>query len=282
MAEWPRILPVGDQALVVEFGDVISPDVNDRVYEFAAAVERAADERIGELIPTYRSLLIGYDAGAATFGDMRDLVSQLLDAGTGTETGTTTPKNVFELPVAYGGEYGPDLATVAEHAGMPEDRVIEIHSGSSYRVFMLGFAPGFPYLGGMDQAIACPRLKTPRIRVPAGSVGIAESQTGVYPNESPGGWQLIGRTPVRLFDPSAEPPAVIQPELLCGLFLSNQRSSTKLRPRSKPVATGCGFPRSLNEPENHGYSTWTAFHSPRPRPSRLSAHGCVGERGDGH
>jgi KipI family sensor histidine kinase inhibitor len=120
-------------------------------------------------------------------------------------------RRVFELPVAYWGEHGPDLATVAQHNGISEDEVIRIHSSTAYRVYMLGFSPGFPYLGGMDSRIACPRLKTPRTRVPAGSVGIAESQTGVYPNASPGGWQLIGRTPVRLFDPAQAPPSVLQP-----------------------------------------------------------------------
>ena len=211
MSQWPRILPVGDQALVVEFGDSISPEINDRVYQLVTAVEQAADDRIGELVPTYRSLLIEYDAGVATFDEMRGVLAGILDSGGMKKAGRSASKRVFQLPVAYGGEYGPDLVAVAEHAGISKERVIEIHSGTSYRVFMLGFAPGFPYLGGMDPAIACPRLKTPRVRVPAGSVGIAETQTGVYPNDSPGGWQLIGRTPVRLFDPGADPPVVVQP-----------------------------------------------------------------------
>ena len=117
----------------------------------------------------------------------------------------------MHIPMAYGGEHGPDLGDVADHNGLSPQDVIDIHSGTGYRVFMLGFAPGFPYLGGMDERIACPRLQTPRVRVPAGSVGIAESQTGVYPNDSPGGWRIIGRTPVKLFDPNAEPPAAILP-----------------------------------------------------------------------
>ena len=129
-------------------------------------------------------------------------------------TGTAS---LYRVPVAYGGDDGPDLERVAEHAGMDAGQVVEIHSGGVHQVYMLGFLPGFPYLGGMDQSIACPRLETPRIRVPAGSVGIAESQTGVYPADSPGGWNLIGRTPVPLFDVSGtsrksrKSPAAIEP-----------------------------------------------------------------------
>lgn len=210
MTDWPRVLPIGDQALVVEFGDEISPEINDRVYKFAAAVESAAGNRVVELVPTYRSVLVQYDAVAATYDEMVKLVEPLLGDMTG-DAGSAATRTVYEIPVSYGGEHGPDLETVAEHAGLARERVVEIHSGTAYRVFMLGFAPGFPYLGGMDESIACPRLKTPRTRVPAGSVGIAESQTGVYPNESPGGWQLIGRTPLKLFDPASDPPAVVQP-----------------------------------------------------------------------
>lgn len=210
MSEWPRVLPVGDQAIVVEFGDTISPEINDRVYELLRRVEAAGDSHVTELVPTYRSLLVQYDAESVSFDEMREILAPMLEPAetAGHEAGTRT---VFELPVAYGGEHGPDLEAVASHTGLSPEQIIEIHSSTAYRVFMLGFAPGFPYLGGMDPAIACPRLKTPRTRVPAGSVGIAESQTGVYPNQSPGGWQLIGRTPVRLFDPTADPPAVILP-----------------------------------------------------------------------
>ena len=118
---------------------------------------------------------------------------------------------IYNLPVKYGGDFGPDLGKVAEECGLSEGQVVKLHSGIDYRVFMLGFAPGFPYLGGMDDRLFCPRLKTPRLKVLAGSVGIAESQTGVYPNDSPGGWQIIGRTPILLFDANQDPPCLIQP-----------------------------------------------------------------------
>ena len=118
---------------------------------------------------------------------------------------------VVELPVLYGGEYGPDIEKVAEHAGMAVDEMIGLHSGTGYLVYMLGFTPGFPYLGGLDDRLATPRVATPRLRIPAGSVGIAESQTGVYPLTSPGGWNIIGRTPLALFDPTREPPSLLAP-----------------------------------------------------------------------
>ena len=207
----PRILPVGDAAVLVEFGDSIDPAINDRVYSFAESVMNAEIEGVEELVPTYRSLVVQYDLHRATY---EEVAAQLGKFTTDTEKPADRSHQgnvVVHIPVAYGGEYGPDLKTVADHNGLSSQGVIDIHSGTGYRVFMLGFAPGFPYLGGMDERIACPRLDTPRVRVAAGSVGIAGSQTGVYPNDSPGGWQIIGRTPVKLFDPVADPPAAILP-----------------------------------------------------------------------
>ena len=172
----------------------------------------AADiEGVEELVPTYRSLLVQYDLHKVAYEDVAARLEEF--AKVAESPADTVPRGnvVVHIPMAYGGEFGPDLEAVADHNGLSSQEVIDIHSGTGYRVFMLGFAPGFPYLGGMDERIACPRLQTPRIRVAAGSVGIAESQTGVYPNASPGGWRIIGRTPVKLFDPGAEPPAAILP-----------------------------------------------------------------------
>jgi KipI family sensor histidine kinase inhibitor len=141
---------------------------------------------------------------------MFDLLTEFA-ANTQTRSGESAEPTIVELHVVYGGDDGPDLDSVAEHAGLSAQEVIDIHSGIDYHVYMIGFAPGFPYLGGLDEHIATPRLKTPRISVPAGSVGIAESQTGVYPNASPGGWQLIGRTAVPLFDVTKPSPSLITP-----------------------------------------------------------------------
>jgi inhibitor of KinA len=217
---YPLILPAGDQAVIIEFGDEISPAINDGVYALADRLTSAAPAWLREMVPTYRSLLVGYDAFEFDYADVISELSGYLASfevghdGYVGETGTAKTSRaplVYELPVAYGGESGPDLENVAEHAGLTTEEVIKIHSSVAYRVYMIGFSPGFPYLGGMDSRIACPRLATPRTRVPAGSVGIAESQTGVYPNASPGGWQLIGQTPVRLFNVNINPPSLLQP-----------------------------------------------------------------------
>ncbi len=236
MSDYPRILTAGDSALVVEFGDAIDPAVNRRVYDLAAAIEAAGVNGVSELVPTYRSLLVGYDCLETSFDETRSALEDLLSERSRQPAGDDTPSGtLFEIPVAYGGESGPDLGRVAEHAGMSTDEVVEIHSSVAYRVYMLGFLPGFPYLGGMDQRIACPRLETPRLRVPAGSVGSAESQTGVYPMDSPGGWQLIGRTPAPLFDPESEPPAALSPGSFVR-FIS--KSATEIAEIESAVAGG--------------------------------------------
>ena len=212
MKSYPRILAVGDSALVVEFGEIIDLFVNHQVYGLAEAIEIERLRGVTELVPTYRSLLIEYDALMVSFQEITVAVEKILHE-------VTTPPNVvdeqsgelLEIPVVYGGETGPDLADVAEYAGISTEEVIEIHTSLAYRVYMLGFLPGFAYLGGMDNRIACPRLETPRIKVPAGSVGIAESQTGIYPVESPGGWRIIGYTPIPLFDHESEPPVALHP-----------------------------------------------------------------------
>lgn len=207
---FPRVVPAGDSALLVELGSTIDPAVNDRVYALSRAVDSAAIEAVVELVPTYRSLLISYDPTVSRYSEMSDRIADLVGSIAEVDA-NSEPGKIIELPVVYGGEEGPDLSAVAEHAGVSIQDVIDIHSSVDYRVYMIGFAPGFPYLGGLDERIATPRLKTPRVLVPAGSVGIAESQTGVYPNASPGGWQLIGRTTTTLFDVSASSPSYITP-----------------------------------------------------------------------
>ena len=213
VSEYPRIIPANDSAILIEFGNSIDFEINAKVYALQTEIERSGISRsVIEFIPSYRSLLVEYDNTEHTYAELHDQISEIAERVAITKVSTNGDAGeIHEIPVAYGGEYGPDLETVANHARLTVDEVIEIHSCTDYHVFMLGFAPGFPYLGGMDERIACPRLATPRTLVPAGAVGIAESQTGVYPNPSPGGWQLIGRTPMKLFDVDADPPSAMLP-----------------------------------------------------------------------
>jgi KipI family sensor histidine kinase inhibitor len=215
MSDYPRILPVGDSAVSVEFGRDITLESNVEVHQFAARVDGQAVEGVTELVPSYRSLLIHYSPMATGLSTITDAVRQLLGSPeTTTLVGEVSASDslglTHEIPVLYGGRHGPDLERVSEHAGIPSEEVVAAHTSREYRVYMLGFLPGFPYLGGGDPAIACPRLSTPRIRVPQGAVGIAESQTGVYPMDSPGGWNLIGKTPVNFFDPESDPPVAVE------------------------------------------------------------------------
>jgi inhibitor of KinA len=202
-------MPVGDRALLVEFGNTISLNVNQKVHILNRAISQLKLQNVEECVPTYRSLLVYYDPLKTSY---EQLVFRLRDLeGRLDEFNVSTRKRVIEMPVVYGGKYGPDLDYVAEYHGLDKEDVIRLHSERKYTVYMIGFVAGFPYLGEVADEIATPRLKTPRLRVPAGSVGIAEKQTGIYPCESPGGWQIIGRTPRKFFDARRYPPASIQP-----------------------------------------------------------------------
>lgn len=199
-----KFLPCGDSAVTVEFGNCIDEQINLAVHSFA---RRAAElDCVREVVPTYRSATVHYNAADVS---LRELIAQLEPIAANLDL-TQSSGETIEIPVLYGGEYGEDLSFVAAHNSITEREVIEIHSGAIYSVYMLGFTPGFPYLGGMSDKIAAPRLETPRVKIPAGSVGIAGSQTGVYPISSPGGWQLIGRTPINLFNLSAPDPFYIK------------------------------------------------------------------------
>ena len=207
MYQRARLLPAGDKALSVELGDSISAETNRKVRDLLLAIESQEIPGVIDLVPSYRSLLVYYDPMRVTLPQLERRLSDLEQ--TLDQAAIHAPKLV-EIPALYGGEFGPDLAHVAEHNGLTPEEVVQIHSGADYLVYMMGFTPGFPYLGGMSERIATPRLQTPRTFIPAGSVGIAEQQTGVYPIESPGGWQFIGRTPVQLFDPHQDPPVVVE------------------------------------------------------------------------
>ena len=200
-----RFLPCGDRAVTVEWGSTIDENINRQVHAFARKVEGLSHPAITEVVPTYRSATVHYRPEVFSYEELKHLLLSLAQGST--EEAEELP--VVEIPVCYGGEYGPDLLEVAQHCSLTPEEVIARHTAPTYRIYMLGFTPGFPYLGGMDPSIATPRRKEPRIHIPAGSVGIAGEQTGVYPIISPGGWQLIGRTPLRLFDPQREQPILL-------------------------------------------------------------------------
>lgn len=202
-----RFLITGDTSLTVEFGNEISEAINAKIRAFSIALADSGIPGIVETVPTYRSLMIHYDPGVILYEPLVERLRGLLGNLDRIEI---PPSDVLEIPVLYGGEMGPDLEFVAQHSGKTPEEVVKIHTSTEYLIYMLGFTPGFTYLGGMSEEIATPRLKTPRVKIPAGSVGIAGAQTGVYPIDSPGGWQLIGRTPVRMYDPHRETPILPQ------------------------------------------------------------------------
>lgn len=204
----PTISPVGDRAISIDFGQVIDPTINRHIRQTIERIKELQLEGIIELVPTYCALLVEYDAMLYSYSEICNIIEPTLEEGM---TNTTNELvTVVEVPTVYGGEFGPDLSFVASHNHLSEDEVISIHSGTDYLVYMLGFIPGFTYLGGMDSCIATPRLSSPRTLIPAGSVGIAGEQTGTYPSDSPGGWQIIGRTPVTMYDMSKAQAALLK------------------------------------------------------------------------
>src|SRR5574341_322117 len=203
-----RFLPAGDRGLIVELGNEINLEINEQVRALAIGIETARIPGLTEVIPTYRSVGVEFNPLMTSFEEMqgriRDVAAHL------DPRGLSTPKLV-RVPTVYGGEYGPDLSFVAEHAGLSQAEVIQGHSRVPYHVYMIGFTPGYVYLGGLPERLHTPRLPSPRIRVPGGSVAIGGAQTGIYSVESPGGWRLIGRTSLNLFDPTCEIPTPIVP-----------------------------------------------------------------------
>ena len=204
-----RYLAFGDSAVLIEFGDAISLELNRKITALDEAVLKAEVQGVEELVPTYRSLLVRYDPLKTSYEQLVFRIKEIEEKTA--ESAAKVGKGKITVPVVYGGEYGPDLSHVARYHGLIEKQVVKLHSGREYRVYMIGFIAGFPYLGEVPDEIATPRLETPRVKVPAGSVGIAEKQSGVYPCEAPGGWQIIGRTPLKLFDALHQPPALLEP-----------------------------------------------------------------------
>ncbi|TQM12783.1 KipI family sensor histidine kinase inhibitor [Pseudoxanthomonas sp. 3HH-4] len=208
----PRIEPLGDDALLVRFGDGIDDDTNQRVHALARHLRHLAPVWLRDLVPAYASLGVFFDSTCMSGDDPHDVVAKAMvgwaELPTPLENATAT---LHEIPVCYGAGFGEDLATAARELGLEEAELIARHSAPHYRVAMIGFAPGFPYLLGLDPGLALPRLATPRARVPAGSVAVGGAQTGIYPHASPGGWRLLGRTPLVLFDAQRDVPSLLLP-----------------------------------------------------------------------
>ncbi len=199
----PLLRLMGDRGIILEYGDFIEPEVNLKVRTMAAVLESRPVKGILEAVPTYRSLLLIYDP---MLTEPQSLKESLRALETSISQANVPPPRRIEIPVCYGGEFGPDIEFVANYHKIKVDEVIRIHSSPCYQIYMMGFTPGFPFLGVLPKILETPRLETPRLHVPAGSVAIASNQTGIYPISSPGGWRLIGRTPIKLFRPEEREP----------------------------------------------------------------------------
>ncbi|MET0428084.1 MAG: 5-oxoprolinase subunit PxpB [Microvirga sp.] len=197
----PRILPCGDAAVSVEFGEAIDPALNGRVLALDAILRREAPAGIVETVPTYRSLLVHFDPLATDYARLTSFLEE--QAQTVAPLASTGRR--WRVPVVYGGPHGEDLADLAALHGLAPDEAVRRHTGAIYRVYMIGFLPGFAYLGGLDPTLATPRRAQPRARIPAGSIAIGGAQTAIGSIEGPSGWHLLGRTPVRSYDPSRTP-----------------------------------------------------------------------------
>ncbi len=212
-----QLLAVGEDCIFVKFGDSISPAIHVKVKKLADYLEQHPFPGYVEFVATYTGTAVNYNPWLVkrTLAQKKQTahaaVASLLEKYIAESAKLPeSAKNIVEIPVCYGGEYGPDLEYVAQYNHLTPEEVIAIHSGSEYLCYMIGFCPGFPYLGGMDERIATPRKETPRLAIPARSIGIAGKQTGGYPISTPGGWQLIGRSAVEMYDASAETPTLLK------------------------------------------------------------------------
>jgi KipI family sensor histidine kinase inhibitor len=207
--EFPVFKMMGDSVINVYLASEISSNINDEVHYLAGLIKKQNWPGIKEIVPSYVSLSIHYDPFVVDYLSVAGFVKNIL--ANNNEKTNSISKRIVVIPTLYDGDYGPDLDSVSSITGLSVEQIIKIHTNKEYKVYSIGFTPGFPYLGGLDNTLYCPRLDSPRINVPLGSVAIAELQTGIYPTESPGGWRLIGRTPVTLFDATRPVPSLLRP-----------------------------------------------------------------------
>ena len=198
---------MGDTAVLIEISDEISESINHKVHQITNLIESQNLPFIEEIIPVYASLLVNYDPLKISFDGLIEWLKSIKNQ----QINQNKDSRTILIPTLYGGEYGPDLDSVAQHNHLTPNEVIDFHSTTKYLIYALGFSPGFPYLAGLPSEIHCPRLTNPRTAVPAGSVGIADSQTGIYSMPTPGGWRLIGKTPLNLFDQDSSSPTIFSP-----------------------------------------------------------------------
>ncbi len=203
----PKYRVMGDRSLLVELGDEINLAVNEKVRRLFQAVKQTKIDTIFDAVPGYCSVLLVFDPLATTTDHVQVIIDALFED---LDQFELPEPSSMEIPVVYGGEYGPDLGWVAKYHKTTPEEVILRHTKTEYQVYMIGFTPGFPYMGELPETLETPRKKTPRTAVPRGSVGLALKQTGIYPARSPGGWQIIGRTPLTLFDPLKNPPSLLE------------------------------------------------------------------------
>jgi KipI family sensor histidine kinase inhibitor len=202
-----RFLSAGERALVVEFGDRVDRSLSDQVLRLNAIIASSALGGVVETVPTFRSVMVHYDPLVTSRANLEQAITGLLDR----RESPRAAARLWHVPVCYEGEFAPDLTDVARRIGLSPDEVVMLHSDMQFHIYMLGFLPGFPYMGDLPQQLVLPRRPDPRLRVPAGSISIATSLTAIYPYQSPGGWHLIGTTPIRLFDAERARPALLAP-----------------------------------------------------------------------
>ena len=218
---------MGDRAVLVELGDDISPQINQKVRGLYIGTKGHRIKGIKDLVPSYRSLMVVYDPLVISLDSLESQMNEIWNA---LDDARLPDPRTVEIPVVYGDKYGPDLEWIADYHKMTPQDVIRLHTQPTYQVYMIGFMPGYPYMGEVPDELVTPRRKTPRTHVPRGSVGIAQKQTGIYPVASPGGWQIIGRTPVRLFDPQGKPPSFLEMGDRVKFFVITEQELLRWRP----------------------------------------------------